>query len=210
MRERWRRMAGAMSVKRHKVIFGFFLLYSITASVTANRSSFESERWLMAKGASRDGEVVVREGQITSVGRPARTRLVRFSSTHAAAGVDRYPRPHRDALWEEWPGCRGRGNLTGIDAVRRGKCLLDADDGFTTAQSLGSPLDPDLRDAIARGVLPGPRLLTSIVPVDDRTGTPEQIKEFVRKVVADGADLVKIFASKSIREGGDQSFTMIR
>ena len=36
------------------------------------------------------------------------------------------------------------------------------DNGFTTAQSIGSPLDLDLRDAIARGMLPGPRLLTSI------------------------------------------------
>ena len=39
------------------------------------------------------------------------------------------------------------------------------------------------------------------------TGTPEQIREFVRKVVAAGADLVKIFASKSIREGGGQTLT---
>ena len=79
--------------------------------------------------------------------------------------------------------------------------------GFTTAQSIGSPLDPDLRAAIARGVLPGPRLLTSIAPVNEATGTPEQIRAFVRKVVAEGADLVKIFASKSIREGGAQTLT---
>ena len=35
--------------------------------------------------------------------------------------------------------------------------------GFTTIQSPGQPGDVDLRDAIARGVLPGPRVLTSIV-----------------------------------------------
>ena len=34
--------------------------------------------------------------------------------------------------------------------------------GFTTTQSIGSPLDRDLRDAISRGMLPGPRLLTSL------------------------------------------------
>jgi len=79
--------------------------------------------------------------------------------------------------------------------------------GFTTTQSLGSPLDRDLRDAIARGILPGPRLLTSIVPVREDTGTPDQIRQFVRKVVADGADVVKMFASRSIREGGDQTLT---
>jgi imidazolonepropionase-like amidohydrolase len=79
--------------------------------------------------------------------------------------------------------------------------------GFTTVQSIGSPLDPDLRDAIARGVLPGPRLLTSIAPVNESTGTPDQIRAFVRKVASGGADLIKIFASKSIREGGGQTLT---
>ena len=42
--------------------------------------------------------------------------------------------------------------------------------GFTTVQSIGSASDLELRDAIARGVLPGPRLLTSISPVTERTG----------------------------------------
>jgi imidazolonepropionase-like amidohydrolase len=79
--------------------------------------------------------------------------------------------------------------------------------GFTTIQSLGSVMDVSLRDAITRGVLPGPRVLTSITPVDDRTGTPEQIREFVRRMVAQGADLIKILASKSIREGGGQTLT---
>ena len=79
--------------------------------------------------------------------------------------------------------------------------------GFTTVQSIGSPLDLDVRAAIARGVLAGPRLLTSIRPVDENTGTPDQIRAFVRKVKADGADLVKLFASKSSREGGAQTMT---
>ncbi len=79
--------------------------------------------------------------------------------------------------------------------------------GFTTVQSIGSPLDVDVRAAIARGVLAGPRLLTSIRPVNENTGTPDQIRAFVRKVKADGADLVKLFASKSSREGGTQTMT---
>ncbi len=78
--------------------------------------------------------------------------------------------------------------------------------GFTTAQSVGAPLDRDLRDAIARGI-PGPRLLTSLRPVDETTGTPEQIRKFVRDVAAEGADLIKIFATKSIREGGGPTLT---
>ena len=79
--------------------------------------------------------------------------------------------------------------------------------GFTTVQSIGSPSDADVRAAIARGIVPGPRLLTSIRPVNENTGSPEQIREFVRAVKNAGADLVKLFASKSIREGGAQTMT---
>jgi imidazolonepropionase-like amidohydrolase len=79
--------------------------------------------------------------------------------------------------------------------------------GFTTVQSIGAPQDLDLRDAIARGVLPGPRILTSIRPVSESTGNPEEIRAFVRTVAKEGADLIKLFASKSIREGGGQTMT---
>src|SRR2546430_13909750 len=40
--------------------------------------------------------------------------------------------------------------------------------GFTTVQSLGSPLDKDLRDAIDRLGLPGPHILTSLDPIFGR------------------------------------------
>ena len=74
--------------------------------------------------------------------------------------------------------------------------------GFTTVQSLGSPLDADLRDAIARGDVPGPRVLTSLRAVTAATGDAEAIREHVRQLKAEGADVVKMFASGSIREGG--------
>src|SRR5215469_7393128 len=77
--------------------------------------------------------------------------------------------------------------------------------GFTTIQSVGSPEDKDLRAAINSGQLAGPRVLTSLTPITDPKLTPEQIREAVRKLKADGADLVKIFASKSIRDGGGQT-----
>ena len=74
--------------------------------------------------------------------------------------------------------------------------------GFTTVQSLGSFADRDLRDAIARGVLPGPRVLTSLRAVNAGTGSPDDIRAYVRRLAEDGADVVKVFASASIREGG--------
>src|SRR5713101_2444307 len=77
--------------------------------------------------------------------------------------------------------------------------------GFTTVQSVGSPLDIPLRESIAKGTLPGPRILTAVEPLQgrgERTGTPDEIRAYVRKQKEAGADLIKIFASQSIRQGG--------
>jgi imidazolonepropionase-like amidohydrolase len=76
--------------------------------------------------------------------------------------------------------------------------------GFTTIQSLGSAADVPLRDAIAKGLLPGPRILTSVEALTGRgqqTGTPEEIRAFVRKQKQAGADLIKIYASGGMTRG---------
>src|SRR5919206_4176655 len=55
--------------------------------------------------------------------------------------------------------------------------------GFTTVQSVGSPTDVPLRDAIAQGTLPGPRILTAVEPLfgqGERTGTPDEIRAYVK------------------------------
>jgi imidazolonepropionase-like amidohydrolase len=82
--------------------------------------------------------------------------------------------------------------------------------GFTTVQSVGSPNDVPLRDAIAKGLLPGPRILTAVEPLvgkAEKTGTPEEIREFVRRQKEAGADVIKIFASESIRQGGKMTLS---
>ena len=74
--------------------------------------------------------------------------------------------------------------------------------GFTTVQSVGSTSDVPLRDAIASGALPGPRILTSAEPLigqREQSGTPDGIRAYVRKQKETGADLIKIFAAASIR-----------
>ncbi len=85
--------------------------------------------------------------------------------------------------------------------------ILTLNAGFTTIQSPGSPEDKDLRDAIARGIIPGPRMLTSLEPLDEKSGPPEKLRELVRERKQQGADFIKLFASKSIREGGTQTMT---
>jgi imidazolonepropionase-like amidohydrolase len=76
--------------------------------------------------------------------------------------------------------------------------------GFTTIQSVGSSADLPLRDAIAKGALPGPRILTAVEPLfgqGEKTGTPDEIRAFVRKQKAAGADLIKVYASGGMRQG---------
>src|SRR6266436_6080257 len=82
--------------------------------------------------------------------------------------------------------------------------------GFTTVQSVGSPNDIPLRDAISKGILPGPRILTAAEPLlgrGEQTGTPDEIRAYVHKQKEAGADLIKIFASQSIRQGGGMTLS---
>ena len=77
--------------------------------------------------------------------------------------------------------------------------------GFTTVQSVGDIREKDLRDLISQRSLPGPRVLTSLTAITSTSMTPDQIRDHVRKMADGGADLIKIFASKSIRDGGGRT-----
>ncbi len=50
-------------------------------------------------------------------------------------------------------------------------------------------------------------MLTSLEPLTEASGSPEKLRELVRERKEQGADLIKLFASKSIREGGTQTMT---
>ena len=79
--------------------------------------------------------------------------------------------------------------------------------GFTTIQSVGAESDADLRDWIATRGIPGPRMLTSLAPLNERSGGPDSLRALIRQRKAQGADLIKLFASASIRDGGQQTMS---
>ncbi|HTL42908.1 MAG TPA: amidohydrolase family protein, partial [Vicinamibacterales bacterium] len=95
--------------------------------------------------------------------------------------------------------------------------------GFTTVQSVGEPMDLELRKRLHDQNLPGPRILTSVRQLNEYSGTPrtgrgeppaqrplataEQLRGAVREAKSAGADLIKLFASASIRDGGKQTMT---
>lgn len=105
----------------------------------------------------------------------------------------------------------GMGGTTQEDAYQSASnAWLTLMAGITTLQSPGAANDIPLRDAIAKGKLPGPRILTAVEPLfgqGEKTGTPEEIRAFVRKQKAAGADVIKVFASQSIRQGGGMTLS---
>jgi len=109
-------------------------------------------------------------------------------------------------------GADGRANTRGETPEQRLRAAMEnarvtLHAGFTTVQSLGAAIDLDLRAAIADGRTQGPRVLTSVAQFSDTSRTPEQIRAWVRATAVRGADVIKIFASKSIRDGGGQTLT---
>ena len=112
---------------------------------------------------------------------------------------------HVHITWHFGPEGKNAGQLGANSVLTKdveNNALVTLMAGFTTVQSVGAPGDLLLRDAIAKGTLRGPRILTAVEPLfgrGEQTGTPEEIRAFVRKQKAAGADLIKIFASSSPR-----------
>jgi imidazolonepropionase-like amidohydrolase len=80
--------------------------------------------------------------------------------------------------------------------------------GFTTGQSVGANSEASLRDMIRDHGFPGPRVLTSLSPIQaDSSVSNDSLRAMVRRRKAMGADLIKIFASKSERVGAGPTIT---
>ena len=92
----------------------------------------------------------------------------------------------------------------------------DLRSGVTTMRVVGEEhfLDVDLRDAIAAGHLPGPRLLVATRPITARNGHgaaltfsdgEDEIRRHIRENVARGADLIKLFMTGGVSSKGTAS-----
>jgi imidazolonepropionase-like amidohydrolase len=99
--------------------------------------------------------------------------------------------------------------------------------GFTTVQALGSMRDKPLRDAINKGEIPGPRILSSLEQITNpgrgpsagmtngnavaeakpRELSPDDLRTWVRQIKNEGADEIKIFASTGLGSGGKPTLT---
>jgi len=193
------------------------LVFFFMATPSLPTPAVAQERAIVLKAATiLDGRgqilhntiIVVEAGKIARIGGDAPAGAITYdltSLTITPGWID----THAHIFWHF-----DNGRLAGKDEPPI-RAMLHATDnaivtlnaGFTTIQSPGSPEDKDLREAIARGILPGPRMLTSLEPLDEKSGPPEKLRELVRERKQQGADFIKLFASKSIREGGTQTMT---
>jgi len=193
----------------------FLLLVLLAASLSSELGKAQ-ERPIVLKAATildgkgqvlRNTIIVVEGGKIARIGGAVPPGAITYDLTGLTVSpgwIDAHVHPtwHFDANGRLADQDEPKEETVLAGAVNSWKMLAA---GFTTVQSLGAPLDKDLRDAIDRLGLPGPKILTSLDPIfgrGDATGTADELRAIVQQHAKNGADAIKIFASGSIREGG--------
>ncbi len=162
--------------------------------------------------ALHNQQITIDNGRITSI-TPAHgpadydlsalTVLPGFIDTHV------HLQWHMDAAHKAIAGGASPEEMALYDAA---DAWLALQAGFTTVQSVGSTFDAPTRDIINQGVLPGPRVLTSLIQImgtapDRHTYTTDELRDIVRKNKANGADVIKLFATTGLGAGGNQSMS---
>jgi imidazolonepropionase-like amidohydrolase len=156
----------------------------------------------------RDTTIVVEGSKIVRLGGPVPAGASTYDLTGLTVmpgWIDTHSHIYHHFYHDRYAGSDEPPVHAMLSAVDNAVATLDA--GFTTIQSPGAAEDKDLREAIGRGLIPGPRILTSLEALVDTSGPPEKIRQLVRERKQQGADFIKIFASASIRDGGKQTMT---
>ncbi len=184
----------------------------IAGAATASRAQdsvtvVRAERAIDGRGRTiTNAEIVVRSGRIVRVGArgatPAGARVIDLGARTLLPGfID----GHSHLTW--YFNRKGRYHTAGdgdtpaqsmLAAAANASATLMA--GFTTIQSPGSNDDRDLREWIDTQGLPGPRIITSLGAI--QRGSPDTLRQVVRTRKSQGATIIKLFASGSIRDGG--------
>lgn len=205
-----------------RILFAALLLLSsagvLISAQTRQPITIRAGKLIDGRGGIQENVVVtIQDGKIASIGRNAGAVTHDLSKYTLLPGfID----THVHILWHFGPDGRYvSGREPAESRIKAGieNAHTTVAHGFTTVQSVGETLDAELRNTLEKDNLPGPRILSSLGQVNERSGTargggggtatPEQLRKAVRDLKDAGAQLIKIFASASIRDGGKQTMT---
>jgi imidazolonepropionase-like amidohydrolase len=179
-------------------------------------------------------DVLILDGRIARIAPPAQMQPPPDAARHDLAGLTLLPglmdlhshlllHPYNETSWDDQVLKESLEYRTILAAVAA-RTTLEA--GFTTLRDLGTEgagwADVALRDAIAHGVVPGPRLFVATRAIvatgcygpsgfDPRWSAPlgaqvadgpDGVRRAVREQIAAGADWVKLYADYRRRPGG--------
>jgi imidazolonepropionase-like amidohydrolase len=201
----------------------------------AGRTVFTGARLVDGTGAAPvdDAAVVVQDGKFAYVG-PGRTRPVLAGETVIdLAGRTLLPgffdchvhflmdsnADFTGRLLRDWP------TVTVFERAKRMRATLHA--GVTTVRDLGG-IDAGYREAVARGLIDGPRLQVAlrlmshtgghadfrlpsgfdpsalVGPFSELVDTPAEAQQATRRLIRDGADVIKVCATGGVNSPSDQ------
>lgn len=159
----------------------------------------------------RDVTITVRSGKIAKVDVRSHPKSVTYelgSATLLPGLIDAHVHPgwyiNRDGALHS-----DRDGDTPVQSAlsRAGNLYATLMAGFTTVQSVGGIEDLDLRDAVNRWQIPGPRILTSLGQINNQRLSVDSLRGLVRGYKAQGADVIKLFASAGLGAGGQQTLS---
>jgi imidazolonepropionase-like amidohydrolase len=186
-----------------------FFLIPLMAAAQGRPVVLKAATVLDGKGQIiRNTQIVIEGSEISRVGGAVPAGAITYDLTGLTVmpgWIDTHSHIYHHFYRDRYAGADEPPVHAMLSAVDNAVATLNA--GFTTIQSPGANEDKDLREAVARGIFPGPRIVTSLEALYDTSGPPEKIRQLVRERKRQGADFIKIFASASIRDGGKQTMT---
>lgn len=234
----WTRSIDGFRLTQRSTLARLLLLIAVGCSTVAHAAG-ETQRLVLtgakildlADGEFHDGLQVVIEGQriVEIAAAPQVSEAIRLDLT----GLTLLPglidlhshlllHPYNEAPWDDQV-LRESLELRTVRAVAAARATLEA--GFTTLRDLGTEgagfADVALRDAIAKGIVAGPRIFATTRAIvatgcygpsgfDPRWEVPkgaqeatgaDGVRRAVREQIAAGADWIKVYADYRRREG---------
>ncbi len=170
-------------------------------------------------GVARNQQIVVQGSRIVSIG-PAKGK-----PTYDLSGLTLMPGwidTHVHLNWhmdENHKSVSNGGKPEDMALYTEADAWMTLQGGFTTVQSVGAAIDGLIRDRVNQGVIPGPRILTSLRQINqsaiapkagvglDVAGDIDALRKLVRQTKQEGADVIKLFATSGLGAGGNQNMT---